>query len=320
MLFILFSHVYTGLMRSVPGKNLMQIDDIVFGPFLGKAVSAAYISFFVIHLVANTRFACDFIVGLFMNETPLMVFASVFILLCAWAVREGLEVMARCSFVIMVAVSVFISLLFIFNTNHMDFNNFRPVLRVPVMDIAQSFHMVFSIFFCETFLFMMIMPYMSDQKKLRKSFVGGLAIGEATLLIVTMTTTLTMGVAITNVGNPLIAIPREVDMAQTVSRIEFLVLAAVMFSMFVKVAVSYYAAALGVAQLLNLRDYRPLIIPTGAVLIALIQPFIGSPLIQLELGRKTWPFYASVFEIVLPAVTLITAKLRGISADMPGQA
>ena len=43
---ILFTLLYLAIGLSFPGKNLVQINDIVFGQYLGKLISATYIWFF----------------------------------------------------------------------------------------------------------------------------------------------------------------------------------------------------------------------------------------------------------------------------------
>ena len=46
-------------------------------------------------------------------------------------------------------------------------------------------------------------------------------------------------------------------------------MAAWMLGGFVKVGVFYYAAVLGSAQLFGLKDYRPLVLPAGTIVVAL---------------------------------------------------
>ena len=147
----------------------------------------------------------------------------------------------------------------------------------------------------------------------------GLVIGEVTLLMICIIITSTMGPSAANVSNPLIVMVRELDITKNITRIEFLILTLILISVFMKVTVCYYASTLGIAQLLNLRDYKPLVIPIGAVIIALIVPMFYNPIVQVECGQKTWATFAMIFETVLPAATLITAKMRGISAKVKMQ-
>ena len=319
IMFIIFSFIYINLMRSVPGKNLIQIDDVVFGPYLGKVISSAYIFFFIMLSSVNIRFVCDFIAGIFMGETPLLAFAVIFILLCVWSVYHGLEVLARTSFVFLVLVSISIILIFLLNIDQMAFENFLPILRVPIMDFIQVNHILLSVFFGETFIFLMIMPYVTDQKKVKKSYQLGLLIGEITILIVSVIITSTMDRLSTAVDNPLIVMVREIDVGKVITRMEFVIMCVILFSVFIKVTAIFYAAALSLGQILNLKSYKPLIIPIGVILVALTVPMFDTPIAQAESGSEVWPFFATVFEVLLPVATLITAKIRGISAENGGK-
>lgn len=311
--FAAFSCVYFGLLRAMPGKSLIEIDDLVFGPYVGKVVSSVYIFFFVTLAVANIRFVCDFALGLFMDETPLLAFAVMYVLLSAWAVNSGLEVVVRTGLIFLVIVSASIALIFVFNLNNMDYANFLPLFRTPMPDFLQLNHIIFSIFFGEIFVFMMIIPYVGDQSKIKKSYMLGIVAGEATLLTVSVIITSTMGGMSTILSNPIIVMVREINMAKVITRIEFLTMAVILFSAFIKITVIFYASALGLGQVLNLRSYRPLVLPLSAVLISLTIPMFDTPAVQALSGKNTWPFYASIFEFILPAITLITAKLRRIS-------
>ncbi|MGE4483671.1 MAG: hypothetical protein AB7C97_01010, partial [Oscillospiraceae bacterium] len=93
----------------------------------------------------------------------------------------------------------------------------------------------------------------------------------------------------------------------------------IIFSVFIKVSAIYYAAALSLGQILNLKSYKSLIIPIGVIFIALTVPMFDNTISQAESGTDCWPFFATIFEILLPAVTLITAKIRGISAENGGE-
>jgi spore germination protein KB len=39
--------IYAALFRKFPGKNLIEIDDVVFGSIMGKIVSVSYLFFFL---------------------------------------------------------------------------------------------------------------------------------------------------------------------------------------------------------------------------------------------------------------------------------
>jgi spore germination protein KB len=80
---------------------------------------------------------------------------------------------------------------------------------------------------------------------------------------------------------------------------------------FVKVALVYYAVALGLAQWLGLRNYRPLVVPVGILMVALsVMAYHGlSDLLYTEL--KIFPGYSLSHALLIPLLLLVVAWLRG---------
>lgn len=60
--------IYAALLRRFPGKSLIEIDNIIFGPVLGKAVSALYLFFFLLLAALNTRDLGNFAVDYMMRR------------------------------------------------------------------------------------------------------------------------------------------------------------------------------------------------------------------------------------------------------------
>ena len=79
---------------------------------------------------------------------------------------------------------------------------------------------------------------------------------------------------------------------------------------FVKIAVFYYAAALGTAQWLNLSDYRPVVWPLGILMVEL--SFWSLP-DTMQLGRYLigiFPPYALLIQTIIPLFLLVIAVVQ----------
>ncbi len=305
----LFMLIYVKLMQKFPGKNLVQLNDIVFGRYLGKVFSVLYILFFILSTAADLRFIIDFIVGLFMTETPIIVFAIMFVFACAWAVRNGIETLARTGLLFLMIIFILVVLIVILTANKFDISNLFPVLDIPLIDFIQANHIILSIFFGEIFVFMMLIPYMDDIKKAKKSVLLGLTIGTATMLIASVMITGVLGNLDSIVNSPLISAVRQVEVAKVLTRMDFLVVSVLIFSVFMKISVVYYATTLSISKLFNLKSYKPLVIPVGIIFVGLLVPVFANPIAQAECGMNTWPFFASIIQFLLPPVTLLVATI-----------
>ncbi|MFB0920501.1 MAG: GerAB/ArcD/ProY family transporter, partial [Oscillospiraceae bacterium] len=103
------------------------------------------------------------------------------------------------------------------------------------------------------------------------------------------------------------------------TRLDVLVALTLLVTVFMKVTVFYYSTVLGLAQLLRLRSYRPLIVPIGLIVMAISANLYPSDMEQVYAARYIWPFNAALFEIVLPLITLISIGLRSLFKNTGGE-
>lgn len=312
--------IYVAIMQKFPGKNLVQINDLVYGPYLGKLLSAIYVlGFFLLITVQNLRYLGDFILTYIMPETPLVVITIMFTFICAWAVRSGIEVLARCSGILVVITSLIVVATFTLLLKDMKFTNFLPVLETPLKDFIQGTHAMVDIPFGETLTFLMIIPYLNKIKQARSSVLLGFIIGGATLLTVTIRDIAVLGITTAIMAQPSFEAVRLIDIGKILTRLEIFVAIVLLVTLFLKVSVFYYASVLGTAQLFNLRSYLPLVLPVGILCIALTIMLADSTMEQVFVASDSWLFYIVPFEILLPSLTLVIAKIRGLSEKRGGK-
>ncbi|MCM1565670.1 MAG: endospore germination permease [Dehalobacter sp.] len=305
---ILIALVYIILVQKFPGNNLIQINDIIYGTYLGKLVSAQYLLFFILLIPANFQYLGEFVLTYIMPETPTSFIIIMFAIVCAWAVREGLEVIARIGIILAVTAVIIFLVTFVLLLKDMDFTNFLPVLVLPLKDIIYSIGILVTMPFGEILVFLMIIPYVNVLKQAKSSVLLGLIIGGATLLIISIQFTTVLGDTSAIMVSPYFEAVRMINIAGIITRMEILVAIGLMITMFVKVIVQYYAVVLGTAQLFNFRSYLPLVFPIGAISISLAFLSFASPVgTYIKMG---WPIFCVYFEILIPLISLLVAQIR----------
>jgi len=110
---ILFAFIYISLSKKFPDKSIIKINTIIYGKYPGKIISFLYIIFLIPLISLNLRYFGDFFVNLIMQETPLVAFMITIGLLSTYAVKKGLEVLTRCSFLI-ISIAIFIEVITFF--------------------------------------------------------------------------------------------------------------------------------------------------------------------------------------------------------------
>jgi len=316
---ILVAVGYTAIAKRYPGKNLVEINDAVLGPYLGKVFSALYIWFFFEYMIHIAYYFNSFWITYIMTETPRVVFIIMLILVCAAAVSSGIEVIARCGAVFSIMVPIMALFAGALLLKDMEGYHFLPILEISPKEFIQSVHIILTIQFCDIVALLMILPYAENNKKIRKPMLIAVSLSAALLLFTVLLSTAILGVRVNDSTSVTFAITREIDVGKVLTRLDVLIAITLLITVFVKVTVFYYATVLGMAQLLKLRSYKPLVVPVGIITIAISANLYPSDMEQVYCAQYIWPFNASLFEFILPAITLIVIGIRSLAENRKGR-
>jgi spore germination protein KB len=122
---------YVFLAKRFPGMTLIEIFKEVYGRIACKFVSGMYILFFILIFCFNLRDLSDFYTEFIMPETPGMMFIIVFILVAAYALKKGIQIVAKLSFIGCALTFAAVVFTFLLLLGKMDFRNFLPVFEIP---------------------------------------------------------------------------------------------------------------------------------------------------------------------------------------------
>ena len=303
---------YCLLSKRFKGMNLIQINDIVFGKFFGKIISLYYIFFIMLTMSFNVRDLGDFYTTFLMTDTPLIFFIAVFVLVCAYTVWKGIEVLGSVSHMFvfvscLIAVGTFLLLI-----KDMNFSNFLPVFDIPFMSFVQGTHIISSIPFGELVIFLVINANLKDTSHITKNIFYGLIIGAAVILTVTVRNTSVLGNTEEILISPSFQSARLIDIGKIFTRMDLLVGVGLTLMFFLKCSLFYYVTVVSVAQILGLRSYMPLILPIGAIEVILSLTVFKSSLDHQSLSISSGIIYSIPAIYILPPVLLLIAKLRGL--------
>ncbi|CDX04739.1 spore germination protein KB [Desulfitobacterium sp. LBE] len=310
--------IYIWLAQKFPQNNLLEIHDVVYGPLIGKLISAAYIVFIFNLLIYNLVYVGDFLLTYLLPETPMWIVLLMFTFVCAWAVRLGLEVIARVN-PLFVVITLFIT----FSTMtllipEMDFSNLIPLFDTPMLDFIQGVHIMITIPYLEIVIFLFFLPSVNNKKQIKHSILFGFCFGSLFLLLPIIRNTTVLGSLVGILTSPSYESIRLIDIGNYLTRLEVLYAIALIIMLFIKSSLFYYVTVLGIAQLLRLRSYLPLVVPLGIIGICLSLIVHESSLLNIDTTVDVWPFFALPFEVFLPILTLLLAKVRKLPKHIQG--
>lgn len=312
---LIFALLYTALAARFPGCSLNEVFSLVYGAIGGRVVSFLFL-WYLFHLgsLVLTNFGY-FFNSLILIETPSPVIVLSITLVSIYAARHGLEVLARCSQVLL-PIAVFLNILtFALLLKDFQPEYFQPVLEVSAQRLFFSAHTAAVFPFGESVAFLLAIPALNNPRKPWKSLFLSILFSGGILVVNAVRNTGALGSIQDIFFFPSFQAVREINIGQVLTRVEIIVAVNFLTMGFLKVAYLLYGTALSAAETLGLRDYRILGYPLG-ILMALLSLLNFAGIYEsFEFTARVYPFYALPFQVGIPLLTLVIALIRRLPQE-----
>jgi spore germination protein KB len=289
--------------------TLIEYSEIILSFLPGKVFGFIFL-FFYLHLNGTVlRIYGEFVVGSFFTKTPLIVIIGSMTLVCAFAVRGGVEVVARGAQFFSPIVVVLLLFIIILLIPDMEPKNILPIMDkgiMPSLRAAVSPQGWFSDYILIAFL----LPFLSDRGNgLKWGMISVFAV-ILTLVAMNMVALFIFGTVTSSFTYPLMSAARYISIADFLQNLESIIMAIWVAGTFIKISVIYHALVLGTAQWLNLSDYRPLIF-RSVFCWCLYSIWFAPNLQEISLWIGTAiVFYLATKQVVIKVLLLMMSKIR----------
>ncbi|PLR80694.1 spore gernimation protein [Bacillus canaveralius] len=308
---LLFVWLYTTIGNRFPGMTLVEYCEEILGKWLGKIVALLYFSFFFILAALLLRNIGDFVTVQIMPETPIEVIHIMFLSVVIMGTRLGLEPIARAGEILMPWTIIFFLIVVFSIIPQIDFQKIQPVFEEGIKPVIRGSLSVVAFPYLETVIMLMLYPFVNSINKVRKAFLTGSLIGGIVIIIITALCILVLGADYTARNlYPSFVLARKIDIANFLQRIEAIVAGMWFITIFFKLTICFYASVLGLAQTLNLKEYRPLTLPLGMILVVLSIIISPNMVYFQTLLAKTWFPFTLTYGFFLPLLLLVVAIFR----------
>lgn len=306
---LLIAWIFTALARQFKNKTIIEINSLVYGKILGKCISVLFIwyLFYLGALVLDT-YARFFKLEIY-PATPKTIGLLLLMLVCASTVGRGIEVLARLSLILTPIIFLLVTTDTFLLIPHIDLNNLMPILDMPIGKLLWASHGAASFPFGETVAFLMVLAFIDKPKKGPAAVSQGLLIAGFTLIIIVARNAAVLGPMAESFNYQSYLAAQVIDIGDFLTRVQVLVGINLITAGFIKVSILLYGTVLGLAQVFNLRSYRPIILPVGILMVILALTNVGNTLEFFDFA-KVYPIYTVPFQIGIPLITLVVAKLR----------
>ncbi|MGM7721587.1 GerAB/ArcD/ProY family transporter [Metabacillus sp. Hm71] len=297
------------LHKLYPRQTIIQYSELIMGRILGKILGFIYLVFYIQMNGGGIRIYGDFVTGAFLTNTPIIVVISTMVLVCTFAVRGGIEVMARTAqfFIPLYVLSTVIIIILLLP--ELDYKNMLPILEhglMPSMKGAIAPGGWFAEFILVSFLF----PYLTDVEKGGKWGMISVFSVMITFIATNFVILFLFGGNTARYLYPLFAASQYISIADFLEHLESVIMAMWVAGNFIKFSVVFYAIVLCTAQWLNLSDYRPLVFPLGFLTLLFSIWGVPSKMVESEYNFIVFPVYSFFVQILIPLLLFMVAVLR----------
>lgn len=304
------------LHKRFPGKTVIQYSGEIVGWIPGKVLGFVILFFYLQTNGLIIREYSEFVVGNFLETTPLVVVNVCMVFVCGLAVHGGIEVMARSAQIFVPIVVILFLFIVVLLIPTLEPQNIFPIMEDGMMPSVMG-SIVPGGWFAEFFLLAFLLPYIGKKEKPMKW-------GMITVLLVMLTLSVVNFISLSLFGNltatftyPFMNAVRYISIAEFLQHLESIVMAIWVAGTFVKISVFYYAIVLGTAQWLKLSDYRPIVFPIGFLLV-IMNIWSAESLQELSHFISTsWTIYSFFIQLLIPILLLFVAAIwkKGTKGD-----
>ncbi|MEH7335774.1 endospore germination permease [Neobacillus drentensis] len=300
--------VFLQLHKHFPGKNIIQYSENIFGRLIGKTLGIYYLFFFLHNSGFVIREYAEFIITSVLPKTPIILVIVGMTLVSAFAVKGGVEVIARSALVFLPLFMFPLLLMGLMVLPDMEPRNMLPVMGNGIIPSLKG--AFFPIEWFGDFIYMsFLLPFLKDEKGGKWGMISVMAI-TLTMVITNLTTIFVFGGSTTELLYPVMNVFRYISLADFFEHVESIVIAVWITGMFVKFSLIYYALVLGVAQWLDVSDYKSFVLPIG--FLQVIFSIWVAPNFQ-QMGQfftTAGSFYFPFIQIILPLFLLLVALIK----------
>lgn len=307
--------IYGYLFQCYPNIPLTSYIEKIMGKYIGKIVALGYNLYF---LYIATRVLRDFgelNITTILHETPLSVINFLFILVVGYGCYLGIEVLGRTGeiffIVIMILGILFTALVFISRLPKMS--NLLPVLEDgwgPVL--STTFPLTLSFPFGEMIVFTMLLPYLNQSKNgIRGGLLAILLSGLILSCIIAINISVLGPFAAEQAAFPLYKTTGKINIGDFIQRLDVIAVIILIVGGFFKIAIFFYAALIGLADLFKVKKYQTLIIPCGIILVISSLYIADNYVKHIEIGLEKVPIYLHIpFQIIIPIILALITVIK----------
>lgn len=307
--------IYYKLYSFYPELPLTSYVQEITGKWIGRLLGLLYIIYFMYFATRVLRDFGELLTTTIYFNTPLIVINSLMMLTIIYGVHKGIEVIARVGelyfgIIYLMALAGFVLIIF---SGIIHLENLQPVLEHGWKPVFIAFlHETNLRPFGEMIVFAMLLPYLNDQKKGKAACMFGMILAGINVTITALINVATLGVELFLRSNfPLLTTIGKIQLANFIERLDVLFMVYLVIGGFFKIALFFYAAVIGAADLFRFKNHQKLSFPIGLIILVASVTISSNYAEHIKEGIKVVTVYIQwPIQVIIPVLLLIIAFFR----------
>ncbi|TQR18634.1 spore gernimation protein [Psychrobacillus soli] len=309
---LLIVWLYTKMGLWFPNLTFVQMNETLFGKWVGKAFSFLFVCMTLLYTAILLYNSGAFLNTHGMSSTPMAATNILMAIILVMAVRLGIETIARSAEIFIGVFFLLFIILVVFIAPQIQFENIQPVFDVDIKSLAQSSLTLIVVSSVNAVSLLMIFPaFINKPKSAQKSFFIGNLIAGLVIIIITLLCILILGADLTaRQMFPGYGLAKMINVGNFINRVEAIMGTLWIISLYFKMVLYFYASVYGLAQILNLKDYRPLTYPLGMIVIVLSLVIYPNVMYQKKFETTTGLYFSLTIGLLLPLLMVGVYAIR----------
>lgn len=308
LIMIIYSLIFTNLVKMYPDKNFIEICKTILGTVPGVILGIVYFIFFM-HTTSSILREFSF----YLNETvyydtPRLFFSIGIIIPCIYIVYNDIETIGRVGEFIFFTFILTIIIVVSLSITTININNLLPMF-------TQSFSSIFkgivglSIWGGQLFVILMIACKVKDISNISKSIIKCIIVLISIILLITMAIIATFGSTTEILVSPLLLLARYASVTNILQRMDVIILIIWINSIFLKLSIYIYCSTQIALSIYKIK-YRIIYIVLISIIIVILSEILwsNSREFKAQLVPES-PIYATI-QVLIPIIIFVIARLK----------
>jgi spore germination protein KB len=302
--------MYARIIKLNPNQTLFDILENLFGKIIGK-IMIVLMTWYTIHL--GTMVLCNFTNFIQLSslpETPSLIVAFILLFITIYISRSSITTLGKWSSVVLTLILFVVFITILISTTVMHFDHITPIMNHDFKVILGGAFGDFAYPFAETVLFLCLGCFIRKSDSPYKIYIYGILFGGFVLFLVFLRNLAVLGANTMDAFYfPSFVTARVLQLGDFFTRIEGVIMVNFILAGITKITVCLIVASKGIAKIINVNNYKDLIVPTSLLFLALCSILYKS-VFEMFSFISVYAIYAIPFQVIIPLIVWIASEIK----------